>query len=145
MADTPPTVFMAYDVPVSTFNGASLFEDFEEEVGVLLRSRPGLNDQQKKDLIFRHLGRDARRELACQPAQCTAEGLLYCAHCGKSTETAGLSPSWTWSSTPADREHMKQYATSAIDCTSYTEPLKMANNGMEPALTSYLGTNLLQD
>ena len=30
------------DVNVSMFNGASPFEDFEEEIGALLRARPGL-------------------------------------------------------------------------------------------------------
>ncbi|GFR72483.1 hypothetical protein ElyMa_005706600 [Elysia marginata] len=77
MVDVPPTVFMAHDVPTSIFNGASSFEDIGEEVGVLPRSRPGLNDQQKKDLMFCHLGRDVRRELACQPPQRNTEELNW--------------------------------------------------------------------
>ena len=52
------------DVNVSMFNGASPFEDFEEEIGALLRARPGLSAQQKKDLVIR------------QPEKGTAEELL---------------------------------------------------------------------
>ena len=64
------------DVNVSIFNGASPFEDFEEEIGALLRARPGLSAQQKKDLVIRNLGRDVRSELSCQPEKGTAEELL---------------------------------------------------------------------
>ena len=64
------------DVNVSMFNGASPFEDFEEEIGALLRARPGLSAQQKKDLVIRNLGRDVRSELSCQPEKGTAEELL---------------------------------------------------------------------
>ena len=63
------------DVNVSMFNGASPFEDFEEEIGALLRARPGLSAQQK-DLVIRNLGRDVRSELSCQPEKGTAEELL---------------------------------------------------------------------
>ena len=64
------------DVNVSMFKGASPFEDFEEEIGALLRARPGLSAQQKKDLVIRNLGRDVRSELSCQPEKGTAEELL---------------------------------------------------------------------
>ena len=42
----------------------------------MLRARPGLSAQQKKDLVIRHLGPDVWSELACQPDRETAEELL---------------------------------------------------------------------
>ena len=65
------------DINVTMFNGASPFEEFEGEIGALLRARPGLSAQQKKDLVFRNLGRDVRSELSCQPEKGTAEELLH--------------------------------------------------------------------
>ena len=53
------------DINVTMFNGASPFEEFEEEIGVLLRARPGLSVQQNKDLVFRNLGQDVRSEFSC--------------------------------------------------------------------------------
>lgn len=73
MAETP---LYGYEMAVTTFDGASPFEDFEQEIGALLRARPGLGEQQRKDLIIRHLGRDVRSELACQTEQETAQDLL---------------------------------------------------------------------
>ena len=64
------------DINVTMFNGASPFEEFEEETGALLSARPGLSAQQKKDLVFRNLGRDVRSELSCQPEKGTPEELL---------------------------------------------------------------------
>ncbi|RUS72498.1 hypothetical protein EGW08_019752 [Elysia chlorotica] len=69
---------MFYDMNVSTFNGASPFEDFEQEVRALLRARPGLSAEQQKDLVYRHLGRDVRQELACQPSIDSGDDLLKC-------------------------------------------------------------------
>ncbi|RUS86093.1 hypothetical protein EGW08_006113 [Elysia chlorotica] len=69
---------MFYDMNVTTFNGASPFEDFEQEVRALLRARPGLSAEQQKDLVYRHLGRDVRRELACQPSIDSGVDLLKC-------------------------------------------------------------------
>ena len=75
MAEGVHYVFSS-DINVTIFNGASPFEEFEEEIGALLRARPGLSAQQKKDLVYRNLGRDVRSELSCQPEKGTAEELL---------------------------------------------------------------------
>ena len=55
------------DIHVSIFNGGSPFEEFEEEIEALLGATPGLSAQQKKDLVYRNLGRDVKSELSCQP------------------------------------------------------------------------------
>ncbi|RUS74969.1 hypothetical protein EGW08_017282 [Elysia chlorotica] len=69
---------MFYDMNVTTFNGASPFEDFEQEVRALLRARPGLSAEQQKNPVYRHLGRDVRQELACQPSIDSGDDLLKC-------------------------------------------------------------------
>ena len=65
MAEGVHYVFSS-DINVSIFNGASPFEEFEEEIEALLRARPELSAQKKKDLVYRNLGRDVRSELSCQ-------------------------------------------------------------------------------